>query len=72
MENLSEATVLDRDALALRLPGHPDWWVSLNNFALYLSAQHNRRVGIEDPSRSVPLGNLTRCLSISGSRNKMS
>jgi hypothetical protein len=44
IEDLDEAIVLDREALDLRQPGHPDRSVSLNNIANRLTTRYNQFV----------------------------
>ena len=55
MEDFDEAIVLDREALDLRPPGHPDRSMSLNNLAIRLSARYKQLGGVEDLDEAVVL-----------------
>ena len=55
IENLDEAIVLAREALALHTPGHPDWSTSLTNLALHLLTRYKQLGGVEDLDEAIVL-----------------
>ena len=55
MEDLNEAILLNRDALALRPPGHPGRSASLGNLAVDLSTRFKQLGEMEDLNEAIVL-----------------
>ena len=55
MEDLGEAIVLDREALDLRLQGHPDWSIYLINLGDDLPTQYDQLGAMEDLNEAIVL-----------------
>ena len=66
MEDLNEAVVLDRDALALHPPGHPYRSICLSNLAVHLSTRSHQLGVMEDLNEAIVLAREALALCPAG------
>lgn len=59
VEDIDKAIVVNRDALALCQPGHPDRTMALNNLAAYYFTRYNHLGAMEDFNEAIDVGRDT-------------